>query len=138
MIGKMFKSTLSKALLGTFALFTMMGSTVASAAYWTVSQEYVSAHGNWSSYGSANTKQSNSNYASFNGDALPNSNGYNVRLINGNAEGRSNWVGLYKDSTTYGSNNTGLKGYLYYADVRSKSWEPNGSTIKTHFSADWQ
>ncbi|SOB97293.1 hypothetical protein LGAA44_10021 [Leuconostoc gasicomitatum] len=28
------------------------------------------------------------NHASFNGDVLPNSNGYNVRLIDGNAKGQ--------------------------------------------------
>lgn len=127
-----------KSLLGAIVLFSLTGSAVSYAAYWSVSQEYVSEKGKWSEYGAANYKQSNSNYASFNGDSLPNSFGYNVWLINGAAARRSNTVGLYKDQTTRAGNNSGLSGYAYYADVRSKSYEPNGSTVKLHFSADYK
>lgn len=133
----MFKLLRRSAVIGSVLLG--LGSTgVVSAAYWTVSSENVGAHGSWSSYGSANIKQSNSNYASFNGDVLPNSFGYNVRLINGNAAGRSNYVSLIRNTTTHAGGNTGKKNYYYYADVRSQSYEPNSSRVKLHFSADYK
>lgn len=49
---------------------------------------------------------------------------------------RSNWTRLKKDQTTYSYNNSGLKGYYYYADIRSQTYEPNVTTVKAHFSAD--
>lgn len=131
------KKFLSSSIISLVFMLGLGGSAIASAAgYWTVSHEQVGAHGAWSSFGSANVKQTNSNYASFNGDALQAAFGYNVRLINGNGASRSNWVGLYKDRTTYAGNNSGKIGYYYYADVRSQAWEPNITYIKTHFSAD--
>ncbi|AIM26160.2 hypothetical protein MEPL4_7c00380 [Melissococcus plutonius] len=125
-----------KMLASVVILFSLMGTSAAYAAYWTVSQEKVAAGGAWSTFGSPNTKQSSSNQASFNGDALPNSFGYNVWLINSNAGRRSDTVGLYKNSTSYAGNNSGLAGYSYYADVRSKSYEPNDSVVTLHFSAN--
>ncbi|CCI81411.1 hypothetical protein [Lactobacillus hominis] len=133
----MFKFLKRGAIIGS-ALLGLGGTGVASAAYWTVSSESVSERGRWSSYGSANVKQSNSNSASFNGDVLPNSFGYNVRLINGNAAGRSNYVGLVKDTTTHAGNNTGKRNYYYYADVRSQTYEPHSSYVKLHFSSDYK
>ncbi|MDE3283821.1 choline-binding protein [Lacticaseibacillus parahuelsenbergensis] len=134
----LFKSVWTKAFVTGLALFALTGATTVSAAggYWTISQERVSAYGDWSEFGSANVKQTNSNVASFNGDALPNSLGYNVRLINNAGEFRSDQVGLYVNSTSHADNNSGLAGYSYYADVRSSLLEPNQSTVKLHFSAD--
>ncbi|WEV50625.1 choline-binding protein [Lactobacillus sp. ESL0731] len=116
----------------------LSGATVVGAATgkWSVSQETVSAHGKWSTYGYPNEKRNNSEVASFNGDAIPNSLGYTVHLINNKAKTMSGNTGLYKDYTTYGDNNTGMVGRNYYADVRSKALEPNQSTVRLHFSAD--
>lgn len=129
---------MGKTLLTAVALTTVSSATIAYAAYWTVSTETVSAHGNWSSYGSGNVKQSNSNYASFNGDVQPASYGYSAHLINSNAAGRSNTVNLLKDVTQHADGNTGARGYAYYGDIRSRSYEPNSSTVKFHFSSDYQ
>ncbi|WEV41005.1 choline-binding protein [Lactobacillus sp. ESL0681] len=127
-----------KAILAAGTVVALSGTAVVGAAKgtWTVTTETVSAGGGWSSYGSPNTKKNNSNVASFNGDALPNALGYNVKLINSNASARSGKTGLYKDQTTYGSDNSGKVNYKYYADVRSKAVEPNSSRVKLHFSAD--
>lgn len=119
----------------------VLGVTVVSAsgkAYWTISSETVSDHGRWSSYGSSNKKMTNSNYASFNGDALPASFGYYVHLINNKAATRSGTVPLELNHTTRANNNSGKKGYHYYADVRSKKYEPNTTRVKLHFSADYK
>ena len=134
----LFKSVWTKAFVTGLALFALTGATTVSAAggYWTISQEAVSANGAWSTFGEANTKQTNSNDASFNGDALPDSFGYNVRLINSDGEFRSDQVPLPLNSTAHAYNNSGLAGYNYYADVRSQYYEPNQSTVKLHFSTD--
>ncbi|WP_228765734.1 choline-binding protein [Bombilactobacillus apium] len=120
-----FKSVWFKALIGAVAFFSLTGTTVASAAYWTITPVWVSAHGVWSTFGYANCKQSYSTAASFNGDVQPNWYGYNVRLINSAGAGRSSWTGLYVNQTSHGWNNSGLPVYWYYSDVRSKSYEPN-------------
>lgn len=135
---KLFKKNNVTAMVVAMGLVTgLTGTALASASgYWTITQETVGASGAWSSFGNANLKQSSDNVASFNGDSLPAFFGYNVRLINANGAGRSDWVNLKKDQTTYAHNNSGLKGYYYYADVRSQPYEPNVSTVKTHFSAD--
>jgi hypothetical protein len=116
--------------------FSILGTSTVAASTWTSSQHNVGPGGGWSSYGSPNKKTTNSSQASFYGNALPNSFGYNVWLINSNAARRSGTVGLYKNKTTYAENNTGQRNYLYYADPRSKSYEPNSSTIRLQFSSD--
>lgn len=133
-----FKGFIGKSLISGVILATLTGATVAYAAYWSVSVESVSAHGRWSSYGSANTKQSNSNYASFNGDVQPASYGYSAFLINSNAARKSNTVDLVKDVTQHAGGNTGIPGYGYYGDIRSRSYEPNSSDVKFHFSSDYK
>ncbi|MDF7673120.1 choline-binding protein [Lactobacillus sp. ESL0701] len=128
-----------KSILAAGTILALSGTTVVSAAKgpsWTVSHETVSARGNWSSYGSSNVKRTNSNDASFNGDVVPNWNGYLVKLINSNATPRSSTTQLWKDVTTYGRDNTGTVNYAYYADVRSTPNEPNSSYVKLHFSSD--
>ncbi|WEV44165.1 hypothetical protein OZX56_02750 [Lactobacillus sp. ESL0684] len=109
-----------KAILVAGTVVALSGTAVVGAAKgtWTVSSETVSAHGDWSSYGSPNTKKNNSNIASFNGNSIPNQLGYSVRLINSNASLKSGKTGLYRDQTTYGSNNTETVNYKYYADIR--------------------
>lgn len=118
--------------------FSILGTSTVAASSWTSSQHNVGAAGKWSSYGTANTKTTNSSQASFYGNALPNSFGYNVWLINSNAARRSNSVGLYKNATTYAGNNSGQRNYAYYADPRSKSYEPNKSTVRLQFSSDFK
>lgn len=130
------KNILAKSVTALGLVLALGGTAVANASSWTVSTETVSDHGNWSTYGSKNLKVTNSNVASFNGDALPAFYGYNVRLINSNASGRSSWIGLYKDRTTHAGNNSGAKNHYYYADVRSKGIEPNTTRVKLHFSSD--
>lgn len=128
----------SKAIMATSTILALGGASVVSAATgtWTITTENVGPGGSWSSFGSSNIKKNNSTVASFNGDVLPASFGYNTRLINSKAQGRSSYTGLYKDSTSYGENNTGTVNYQYYADVRSQSYEPNSSRVKLHFSSD--
>ncbi|EEQ24602.1 hypothetical protein QP343_05500 [Lactobacillus jensenii] len=135
---KLLKKNNVTAMIVAMGLVTgLTGTALASASgYWTITQETVGAYGAWSSFGSPNLKQSSDNVASFNGDAMPAWWGYNVRLINGNGASRSNWTRLKKDQTTYSYNNSGLKGYYYYADIRSQTYEPNVTTVKAHFSAD--
>ncbi|MCM0599885.1 choline-binding protein [Periweissella fabalis] len=131
----MLKGILSKIMISGTLLVGLMSAT-AFASTWTISQENVSDSGRWSTLGSSNTKTTNDNDASFNGDALPNWKGYNVKLINSKLEARSSKTGLYLDKTSYAGNNSGLVGYGYYADVRSAPSEPNFSNVKLHFSAD--
>ncbi|MGM0124803.1 hypothetical protein IGI37_002197 [Enterococcus sp. AZ194] len=117
-------------------LVSILGGATVFASTWTVGNCYVPAKGGGGITAQSNQKTSNDNLASFNGDAIPNAYGYTVRLVNSAGEIRSGNVGLYPDKTTYGKNNSGLKGYYYYAEVFSKKVEPHGSTVKLHFSAD--
>lgn len=130
------KKIVAKSVAALGLALTLGGTAVASASSWTVSTETVSDHGRWSSYGSSNLKVTNSNVASFNGDALPNWTGYTARLINSNAAGRSDTVKIRVNQTRHADNNSGAKNHYYYADVRSKSYEPNSSRVKLHFSSD--
>lgn len=114
-----------------------IGAAASAASTWTISTHTVSAHGRWSSFGSPNLKQTHRKIASFNGDILPNTFGYNVKLINSNAKSRSTWSPLIRNKTTYAiEQRQTAKHFYYYADPRSNIWEPNKSLIKLHFSAD--
>lgn len=130
------KNIWTKSLVISLLGVSVIGATTVTAASWTISQHTVSPKEKWSSYGRPNTKVTNSNKASFNGDVLPNFYGYKVRLINSNGRKTSEFTGLYKDQTTYGENNVGIPRHWYYADPRSHRLEPNYSTVKLHFSAD--
>lgn len=130
------KNILAKSVTALGLVLALGGTAVANASSWTVSTETVSDHGRWSTYGSKNLKVTNSNVASFNGDAQPATFGYKVRLINSNAAGRSSWTGLYVNKTTHAGNNSGAKNHYYYADVRSQSYEPSTTRVKLHFSSD--
>ncbi|TSO26966.1 hypothetical protein [Lactobacillus sp. LL6] len=130
------KKIVAKSVAALGLALTLGGTAVASASSWTITEVNVGAGGSWSSYGDPNLKTTNSNVASFNGDALPAVLGYNVRLINSHASGRSSWVGLYKDRTTHADNNSGKRNYYYYSDVRSQTFEPNETRVKLHFSSD--
>lgn len=133
------KSFITKAIAASGLALALSGTAFASASgYWTVTSQYVSERGNWSSDGNANFKQTNSNYASFNGDVLPNWFGYTSRLVNSNGDGRSSRVDLVIDQTTHAGNNTGQIGFGYLNDIRSKSWDGGSSNTKTHFSSDWK
>lgn len=111
----------------------------ASQGTWTITSVHVPSWGGGSSAtGKSNLKKTNSNYASFNADALQNRFGYNVRLCNNQGESKSDYVGLFKNKTTRAGNNGGIKGYHYWADVHSQNFEPSESNVKLHFSADYK
>lgn len=119
-------------------ILTLMLSVtgLVSAATWTVGTTGVPGWGQWGVTQKLNLKTTNSQYASFNGDAMPNSFGYKAKLVNNVGTTRSAETGLYKNKTTRASNNTGVKNKHYRAAVRSSNFEPNYSNVRLHFSAD--
>lgn len=121
-------------LLGTVMLTGSAALAIASS--WTIGTVHVPNWGGWGVTSNANVKTTSSNYASFNGDAIPNAFGYNVALADSNHANRSNTVGLYKDKTTRAGNNSLSINHYGYAKVYSKAVEPNSSYVKLHFSAD--
>ena len=71
----------------------------ASQGTWTITSVHVPSWGGGSSAtGKSNLKKTNSNYASFNADALQNRFGYNVRLCN-NLNFPLAKVGLYLENS---------------------------------------
>lgn len=105
---------------------------------WTVVSVDVHKAGSWSSGAYSNVKKTNSNYASFNGDAIPAALGYKVRLVNNANVPRSNTTGLYLNSTTHAANNSGTINKHYYGGIRSSEFEINTTRPKFHFSADYK
>lgn len=107
---------------------------------WTIVSIDVHKAGSWSRSGSkySNVKKTNSNYASFNGDAIPAALGYKVRLVNNASVPRSNTVGLYLNRTTHAANNSGTINKHYYGGIRSSEFEINTTRPKFHFSADYK
>lgn len=115
-------------------IFTNFAARVGT---WTITSVNVPAWGGGSStHGKSNLKKTNSNSASFNGDAFTNSFGYTVHLVNNKNQRKSDFTGLYINRTTYGNNNSGIKGYHYWSDVHSKAVEYSNSNVKLHFSSD--
>ena len=125
-------------IIATLVLVLTFGSTAALAATWSVGSVSVPSWGGGSRTSASNLKDSNSNYASFKGSALPNSFGYNVRLVNVNNDSRSNSASLKLNETTRASENSGTINYYYYARVNSKILEPSTSTVKLSCSSDYK
>lgn len=127
------------ALCGMLLLPFASAAVVQAAGTWTISVEDVSSYGRWSSWGNPNVKQTQSSYASFNGDALPGSNRRIwVKLINNKAQRRSDTVILKKDKTKHAGNNTGLRDRKYWGDARTSKDDPYTTRVKYHFSADYK
>lgn len=122
-----------------FLMVLTAGATVVSAASssWTISAVRDIPHFGGSKVTSeSNSKKTNGNTASFNGDSISAKFGNKVRLINSKKQNVTNKVGLYKDKTTHASN-SGLKNRAYKARVYSAAAEPSsGNYVKLHFSAD--
>lgn len=127
------------ALCGMLLLPFASAAVVQAAGTWTISVEDVSSYGRWSSWGNPNVKQTQSSYASFNGDSLPGSSRRIwVKLINNKAQRRSNTVVLKKDKTVHAGNNTGLRDRKYWGDARTGKNDPHATRVKFHFSADYK
>lgn len=125
-----------KILVSSLLAMGLFGGGIVFANTWTIGYTNVPAWGGGGTTSESNVKTTSSNVASFNGDSLPNSFGYNVRIVNSNGAVRSDYVGLYKNQTTHAGNNTAQINYYVYANVHSKAVEPNSSTVKLHFSGD--
>lgn len=127
------------ALCGILLLPFASAAVVQAAGTWTVTEEKLAPYGEWSSWGSSNTKKTNSEYASFNGDNIPRLKWkIKVRLINNKAQKRSEYTSLEKNRTTHAGDNTGVKNRKYWADSRTYKLDSHGPTIKFHFSADYK
>jgi hypothetical protein len=125
-----------KLLIASLMAIISLGGTMIFANNWTISAFHVPSWGGFGKSSEGNLKTTNSNVASFNGDVLPNAFGYGAKLVNSEFESRSSETDLFKDKTTHAGNNSGQVNYYYFGGVRSAHFEPNGSHIKIHFSAD--
>ncbi|MDR3241278.1 MAG: choline-binding protein [Lactobacillaceae bacterium] len=128
----------TKFIASTFCALALLGGGTVLANTWTVSSVLVPRLGGGIITQETNTKTTNSNVASFNGDATPNALGYAVMIVNSKGEARSSYTSLKKDVTTQAANNTGTIGYNYPAYIHSNIAEPNSNQTKFHFSADAQ
>ena len=78
------------ALCGMLLLPFASAAVVQAAGTWTISVEDLQPYGGWSTWGNPNVKQTQSRYASFNGDVVPKREyPIRVRLLNNQAQGRS-------------------------------------------------
>ena len=127
------------ALCGMLLLPFASAAVVQAAGTWTISVEDVSSYGRWSSWGNPNVKQTQSSYASFNGDVVPKrTKPIKVRLINNKAQKRSSFVVLIKNKTKRADDNTGLRDRKYWGDARTDKSDPHSARVKFHFSADYK
>lgn len=131
---------LSKAALCGMLLLPFASAAVVQAAgTWTVSVEDVSSYGRWSSWGNPNVKQTQSSYASFNGDVVPKrKHPIMVRLINNKAQKRCSYVELIRNTTKRANDNTGLRDRKYWGDARTDKRDAHSARVKFHFSADYK
>jgi hypothetical protein len=127
------------ALCGMLLLPFASAAVVQAAGTWTVSVEELKPYGGWSTWGNPNVKQTQSSYASFNGDVVPSrKHPIKVRLINNKAKGRSSYVELVRNKTKRANDNTGLRDRKYWGDARTDKRDSHSARVKFHFSADYK